>query len=128
LEETMKEELNLKFDADGLLPAVVQDGSSGEVLMVAWMNREALDKTLETGQTHFWSRSRRKMWLKGESSGHTQQVEEILVDCDQDVLLVKVKQAGGACHVGYRSCFYRRLEGGRLDVVGRRVFDPKEVY
>lgn len=108
-----------------LVPAVVQDAQTGEVLMLAYMNREALAKTLETGKAHYWSRSRGKLWLKGESSGHFQKVVEARIDCDQDAILLKVEQEGGACHMGYRSCFYRDLEG---EVVGEKVFDPSEVY
>jgi phosphoribosyl-AMP cyclohydrolase len=118
----------LKFDANGLLPAIVQDASNGDVLMFAFTNRDALRRTLETGTMHYWSRSRRKLWLKGETSGHTQQVRELRVDCDADVVLVKVDQAGGACHTGYRSCFYRVLRDGRLVVDGEKVFDPESVY
>lgn len=99
-----------RYDEAGLIPAVVQDHESGEVLMVAYMNRESLAETIETGKTWFWSRSRQKYWMKGESSGHTQDVHEILYDCDADCLLVKVTQHGpGACHTNERSCFYRRL-------------------
>ena len=108
-----------------LVPAVVQDAETGEVLMLAYMNREALAKTLETGKAHYWSRSRGKLWLKGESSGHFQKVVDARIDCDQDAILLKVQQEGGACHMGYRSCFYRDLEG---EVVGEKVFDPDEVY
>ena len=97
----------LKFDANGLVPAIVQDATSGEVLMMAWMNREALDRTLETGKTHFFSRSRNKLWLKGESSGHVQHVKSIRLDCDGDTLLIQVEQVGAACHEGYYSCFFR---------------------
>ena len=119
----------LKFDANGLIPAIVQDHATGEVLMMAWMNREALRRTVETGKTHFFSRSRNKLWLKGESSGHVQQVKSIATDCDQDVLLVKVEQAGAACHDGYYSCFYREHQpAGGWKVVGRKVFDPEKVY
>ena len=100
----------LKYDADGLIPAVIQDADSGDVLMVAYMNRESLVETVETGKTWFWSRSRQKYWMKGESRGHVQDVHEILYDCDADCLLVKVTQHGpGACHTNERSCFYRRL-------------------
>jgi len=100
----------LKYDEAGLIPAVVQDVENGDVLMVAYMNRESLVETLETGKTWFWSRSRKKYWMKGESSGHTQEVQEIYYDCDADCLLVKVIQNGpGACHTNQRSCFYRRL-------------------
>ena len=121
----------LKFDADGLIPAIVQDASSGEVLMMAWMNREALDKTVATGKTHFFSRSRNKLWLKGETSGHLQHVRSVAVDCDADVLLIKVAQVGAACHDGYYSCFYRETRPGakgEWTVVGRKVFDPDKVY
>ena len=103
-----------KFDAAGLLSAVVQDAASGEVLMVAFMDAEALEKTRETGLAHFHSRSRGKLWLKGETSGNTLAVERILVDCDQDALVLKVTPAGPACHTGERSCFYRALEGNAL--------------
>ena len=119
----------LKFDADGLIPAIVQDASSGEVLMMAWMNREALDKTVATGKTHFFSRSRNKLWLKGETSGHLQHVRSIAADCDGDVLLVKVAQVGAACHDGYYSCFYREYRPGETwKVIGRKVFEPERVY
>jgi len=99
----------IKYDDRGLIPAVIQDVSTGEVLMVAYMNEESLKKTIETGKTHFWSRSRKKLWLKGETSGHFQTVREIRLDCDLDTILVKVEQKGAACHTGNRSCFYRRL-------------------
>jgi len=126
----MSKDLDIvKFDEKGLVPAVIQDVDSGQVLMVAYMNRTALERTIETGKTHFWSRSRQKYWMKGESSGHTQDVQEIYVDCDADCVLIKVKQHGAACHEGYYSCFFRRLgaEGG-WTVVGERVFDPNDVY
>jgi phosphoribosyl-AMP cyclohydrolase / phosphoribosyl-ATP pyrophosphohydrolase len=100
----------VKFDHDGLVPAVVQDAASGEVLMVAYMNRESLAKTIETGQTHFWSRSRKELWRKGATSGHTQAVKSIALDCDGDTLLVSVEQTGVACHTGNRSCFFRGLK------------------
>jgi phosphoribosyl-AMP cyclohydrolase len=113
----------------GLVPAIVQDHETGEVLMLAYMNQEAWDRTLATGRAHFWSRSRQKLWCKGETSGHIQEVRAVYVDCDLDAVLLKVRQAGGAaCHEGYRSCFYRKLEGGSLKVASARVFDPKEVY
>jgi phosphoribosyl-AMP cyclohydrolase / phosphoribosyl-ATP pyrophosphohydrolase len=101
----------LRFDERGLIPAVVQEADTGEVLMVAWMDRAALEATLSTGQSHFWSRSRGKLWRKGESSGHTQHVERVYVDCDADVLLVQVHQDGVACHTGHRTCFFRALAG-----------------
>jgi len=102
----------LKWDGDGLIPAVVQETETGEVLMVAWMDREALAKTLESGLAHFWSRSRRALWRKGETSGHTQHVDGLYADCDRDTLLIQAHQDGVACHTGARSCFFTRLEGG----------------
>ncbi|MCL2882230.1 MAG: phosphoribosyl-AMP cyclohydrolase [Coriobacteriia bacterium] len=107
----------LKFNADGLIPAIVQDISDGAVLMLAWMNREALQRTLASGQTWFWSRSRARLWHKGEESGNVQEVREVRYDCDGDTLLIKVEQGGDcvACHTGHRSCFYRRLEGSTYD-------------
>ena len=104
----------LKFDANGLLTVIVADAENSELLMVAFANREALRRTLETGKMHYWSRSRRKLWLKGESSGHTQDVRELRIDCDGDAVLVKVDQKSGACHEGYRSCFFRVL---RIDML-----------
>jgi phosphoribosyl-AMP cyclohydrolase len=119
----------LKFDSAGLIPAIVQDGKSGAVLMLAWMNREALAMTVHTGKTHFFSRSRNKLWLKGETSGHVQHVQSIATDCDKDALLVKVEQVGAACHEGYDSCFYREHQvGDDWKVVGTKVFDPEKVY
>ncbi len=120
----------LKFDGNGLIPAVIQDFKNGEVLMVAYMNDRAVRKTLETMKAHFYSRSRKKLWLKGESSGHIQKVKEIRFDCDADCLLVKVEQIGGACHTGYRSCFYRKLKDrkGNTTVSGKKMFDPEKVY
>ena len=108
----------LKFDADGLIPAVVQDAVNGQVLMVAYMNAEAVKRTIEGGRVTFWSRSRQKYWVKGETSGNIQVVKELSVDCDQDCLLIKVEQTGAACHEGYRSCFYRRIaaDGESLEV------------
>ena len=124
-----------KFDADGLIVAIAQDAGSGQVLMVAYMNAEALQRTLEIGQAVYWSRSRREIWHKGATSGHVQHVEEILTDCDQDALVLKVRQIGeGACHVGYRSCFYRRVhkpqaEGpAQLETLGGQTFDAAAVY
>ena len=122
-------ELDFTKSADGLLPAIVQDSESGDVLMLAYINRESWGKTLETGKAHFWSRSRNKLWLKGESSGHVQLIKEIFVDCDQDTVVFKVEQLGGAaCHKGYHSCFFRRVTGGELEIVGEPVFDPAVVY
>jgi phosphoribosyl-AMP cyclohydrolase len=120
----------LDFDkAGGLVPAVAQDADTGEVLMLAWMNREAFEETVRTGRAVYFSRSRNKLWRKGEESGHVQEVVGVYVDCDADTVLLKVRQVGGAaCHEGYKSCFFRRLDGGELTVVGERVFDPKKVY
>lgn len=119
----------LRWSVDGLIPAIVQDADGGAVLMMAWMDRAALVRTLETGLTHFYSRSRRSSWKKGETSGHVQRVESIRVDCDGDVLLVKARQTGGACHEGYRSCFFRELDSqGNLTIVAERVFIPETVY
>ena len=113
----------------GLVPVIVQDCENGDVLMLAYMNREALGKTVETGKAWYWSRSRNQLWMKGETSGHYQVVREIFVDCDGDALLLKVEQrGGGACHTGYRSCFHRMVRNGKLKVVGQKAFDPKEVY
>ena len=117
------------WNADGLVPAVAQDAKSGEVLMLAWMNREAFDETVRTGRAVYFSRSRNKLWRKGEESGNVQEVRGVFVDCDADTVLLKVKQVGGAaCHEGYKSCFFRQLAGGELAVVGERVFDPEQVY
>ena len=122
-------QLSFEKSESGLLPAIAQDYQSGQILMLAYINRESWGKTLESGKAHYWSRSRSKLWLKGESSGHVQLVREILVDCDGDTVVFKVEQLGGAaCHTGHRSCFFRRLEDGELSVVGTRVFDPETVY
>ncbi len=120
---------DLKYDADGLIPAIIQDVDTHEVLMMAYMNRTSLAESVKTGKTHFWSRSRQKYWMKGETRGHTQEIQEISTDCDADTLLIKVKQSGAACHEGYKSCFYRRYESdGKWKIVARRVFDPRDVY
>ena len=119
----------LKWTSDGLIPAIVQDAESHEVLMMAWMDVEALRQTLATGQTHFYSRSRRAAWHKGGTSGHVQYVESVQIDCDADVVLVKVRQVGGACHEGYRSCFFRRLhQDGTLEIIDSPVFEKTSVY
>ena len=120
----------IAFDkASGLLPAIAQDADTGEVLMLAWMNREAYEETVRTRRAVYFSRSRNKLWRKGEESGHVQEVREILIDCDADTILLKVHQLGGAaCHEGYKSCFFRRVDDDKLQVVAERVFDPKEVY
>lgn len=126
LDETIQ---GLKYDAHGLIPAVIVDAQTQAVLMVAYMNDTALRQTIETGKTHFWSRSRQKYWMKGESSGHTQDVRAVYTDCDRDTVLIEVVQHGAACHDGYFSCFYRRLnDAGGWDVVAEKLFDPDEVY
>ena len=118
-----------KFDDRGFITAIAQDYQTGEILMVAFMNREALEQTLERKLACYWSRSREKLWVKGETSGHFQKIKEIVVDCDMDAVMLKVEQTGGACHMGYRSCFYRRVEeDGSLSVTGERVFDKGDVY
>lgn len=118
----------LKFNEEGLIPVIIQDDKSHEVLMMAYMNLEALRQTLKEGKTWFWSRSRKKYWLKGETSGHYQHVKSVYYDCDKDTLLMKVDQIGGACHDGFRSCFYTQVLGDEAEVVGQKVFDPKEKY
>ncbi|GAA0649067.1 phosphoribosyl-AMP cyclohydrolase [Salarchaeum japonicum] len=117
--------VDLDFGNDGLVPAVAQDADTGDVLMLAYANREALAKSRETGRAHYYSRSREELWEKGATSGHTQEIDEIRVDCDGDAILYLVEQAGGACHTGYESCFHRTLDG---DTVGEQVFDPDAVY
>ena len=113
----------------GLLPAIAQDWKTGEVLMLAYINEEAWNETLKTGNATYWTRSRQKLWRKGEESGNVQKVKEIYVDCDEDTVIFKVEQIGGAaCHEGYSSCFFRKYENGELKVVGERVFDPAKVY
>ncbi|MFH1860453.1 MAG: phosphoribosyl-AMP cyclohydrolase [bacterium] len=114
---------------DGLVPAVVQDYKTNEVLMVAFINEEAWQKTLDTGKAHYYTRTRQKIWLKGETSGHFQLIKEILVDCDDDTVVFRVEQVGGAaCHTGYNSCFYRRVEENELVVIKEMAFDPQQVY
>ncbi|MBX0322394.1 phosphoribosyl-AMP cyclohydrolase [Halomicroarcula sp. F13] len=115
----------LAFDEQEYIPAVAQDADSGEVLMLAYVTEEALERTRETGYAHYYSRSRDELWKKGGTSGHTQAVEEVRVDCDGDALLYLVDQSGGACHTGYESCFYRTVDG---ETVGEQVFDPDDVY
>ena len=126
----MSDQVSLDFDKmGGLLPAIVQDANSNDVLMLAFMNREAWERTLATGEAHYYSRTRETIWHKGGTSGHVQRVQEIFLDCDRDTVLLKVEQVGGAaCHTGYRSCFYRRRRGDDWEVVGEPIFDPKEVY
>lgn len=117
------------WNSDGLVPAIAQDSQSNEILMVAWMNREALLLTVKENRAVYWSRSRKKLWRKGEESGHQQSIEEIRIDCDEDVIILKVQQLGGiACHTGRRSCFYRRLEQGSWTTVETVIKDPNEIY
>lgn len=124
-------EFNPRFDGNGLITAVAQDAKTGQILMVAFMNQAALDMTIQTGYATYFSRSRQRLWKKGEQSGHLQRVEQILVDCDQDCLVLKVTVDAGQCHVGYRSCFYRALKkgtGNELEFVAEKVYDPEETY
>jgi phosphoribosyl-AMP cyclohydrolase len=119
----------VNWSADGLVPAIAQDAENGDILMVAWMNREALKQTVESGEAVYWSRSRKKLWHKGEESGHTQKVKEVRLDCDEDVVLLKIEQVGGiACHTGRRSCFFQRLEHGKWETVEPVLKDPHEIY
>lgn len=120
----------LKYNSDGLIPAIVQDAASGRVLMMAWMNESSLGSTLETGLMHYWSRSRKKYWLKGETSGHTQKVVRWFKDCDADTLLFQVEQVGGACHTGFESCFFQELDGQGepRPIAEEKVFNPGEAY
>ena len=114
---------------DGLVPAIVQDAETKEVLMMAYMNRESWEATLQTGKATYWSRSRQKLWLKGESSGHFQIIKAVFIDCDDDTILLQVEQLGGAaCHTGHKSCFYRKLSGKDFVAVGEKIFNPEEVY
>jgi phosphoribosyl-AMP cyclohydrolase len=120
-----------KFDSNGLITAIAQEADTNQVLMVAYMNKEALDLTLSTGNAVYYSRSRKKLWKKGEESGHTQKVEQILVDCDQDCLILKVRVDQGQCHVGYKSCFYRAVTKGstaKLETIAQKVYDPQKAY
>jgi phosphoribosyl-AMP cyclohydrolase len=117
--------LPLNFAGDGLIPVIVQDATTREVLMMAYANEEAVHLTQSTGYAHYYSRSRKKLWKKGEESGHFQNVKQVLVDCDEDCLIYEVEQTGAACHTGYRTCFYRTLEG---ETIGKKVFDPEKVY
>jgi phosphoribosyl-AMP cyclohydrolase len=121
---------DFKYNADGLIPAIVQETGSNRVLMMAWMNRAAIERTLETGLMNYWSRSRQKSWLKGETSGHTQRVVRWYADCDRDTLLFEVEQTGGACHTGYHSCFFQPLnrDGSPGEIEEQKVFDPAKTY
>jgi phosphoribosyl-AMP cyclohydrolase len=131
LAATIKKDLiMIDFDkSGGLVPAIAQDAATGQVLMLAWMNREAFDETLRTGRACYFSRSRNRLWRKGEESGNIQEVEELFIDCDADTILLRVHQIGdAACHEGYKSCFFRRLDKDKVTVIGERVFDPEQVY
>jgi phosphoribosyl-AMP cyclohydrolase len=120
---------DVPWDKDGLVPAIAQDAASGRVLMLAWMNREALEKTAQSGEAVYWSRTRSRLWRKGEDSGHTQKVRELRLDCDADTILLLVEQAGGiACHTGRERCFYRKLENGRWVETDPVLKDPKAIY
>jgi phosphoribosyl-AMP cyclohydrolase len=120
----------LKYTSDGLIPAIVQEQSTGRVLMMAWMNQASLEKTVATGKTHFWSRSRQKFWMKGEESGHVQIVKDIAFDCDGDTLLIQVEQTGAACHEGYKSCFFRSVEdkGSDFKITEPMLKSPDKIY
>src|SRR6266498_1746535 len=120
----------LKFDSNGLIPAIILEQSTGRVLMMAWMNQASLQDTIKAGKTHFWSRSRQKYWMKGESSGHTQQVKDIAFDCDGDTLLIQVEQIGAACHEGYKSCFFRSIEGdgATFKITEPQLQSPEQIY
>ena len=118
----------LKFNDDGLIPAIIQEEGTGRVLMMAWMNADSIRDTIDTGKTHFWSRSRQKYWMKGESSGNTQKVKDVAYDCDGDTLLIQVEQIGAACHEGYKSCFFRSVKDGEGEVTEARLMDPEELY
>jgi len=118
----------LKFNADGLIPAIIQQQSTGRVLMMAWMNRASLEKTIATRKTWFWSRSRQKFWMKGESSGHVQEVRDLSFDCDGDTVLIQVEQTGAACHEGYQSCFFRSLDGEGWKVTEAQLETPEQIY
>lgn len=119
----------IKWDERGLVPAIAQEASTKKVLTLAWMNRESLEKTVATGEAHYWSRSRKKLWRKGEESGHVQKVREVRLDCDEDVVLLQVEQTGGvACHTGREHCFFQKLDGGRWVAVEPVLRDPKDIY
>ena len=120
----------LKFNSDGLIPAIIQEQSTGRVLMMAWMNRESIRRTLELGKTVFWSRSRQQYWIKGETSGHVQIVKDVSYDCDGDTLLIQVEQTGAACHEGYKSCFFRsiREQGGTAVITEPKLVEPDTIY
>ncbi len=128
---TQSDKIQLDFSkGNGLLPAITQDHESGKVLMLAYINQAAWDRTLETGEAHYWSRSRQELWHKGGTSGHVQKIREIYADCDNDTVVYRVEQIGGAaCHTGYETCFHKKIDlSGRITVVGERIFDPEKVY
>ena len=120
----------LKFNEDGLIPAIIQEAGTGRVLMMAWMNRASIESTVKTGKTHFWSRSRKKFWMKGEESGHTQTVRDLAFDCDGDTLLIQVEQVGAACHEGFKSCFFRSVEkdGENFRTTEAQLQRPEDIY
>ncbi|MFX0028270.1 MAG: phosphoribosyl-AMP cyclohydrolase [Candidatus Hermodarchaeota archaeon] len=122
------EQLDFSKIPGNLIPVVVQDHVTNEVLMLAYANKEAIERSLESGLMHYYSRSRQEMWKKGETSGHFQEIEEVFTDCDNDTVLMFVKQIGGACHEGYYSCFYKRFRNGKLNKIKPRIFDPNEIY
>ncbi len=130
MDKVLEDFLNtVKFDGNGLICAIAQDDATGDILMQAFMNRDALQRTLETGKVHYWSRSRQKLWFKGESSGNVQELRGLFIDCDNDSLLLRIHQIGNAaCHTGYRSCYYRKFTPAGLETIGEPVFDPKKVY
>ena len=121
---------DLKYNAYGLIPAIIQDADTSEVLMMAYMNKTSLEKTIKTGRTHFWSRSRQKYWMKGEISGHIQEVREVFIDCDNDTVLLKVKQTGVACHEGYKNCFFRQYNptSEKWEICAQQQVNPQDVY
>lgn len=120
----------LKFNGDGLIPAIIQEQSTGRVLMMAWMNRESIQRSIDQGKTVFWSRSRQKYWVKGESSGHVQSIRDVSFDCDGDTLLIQVEQTGAACHEGYKSCFFRSIkeQGNSFDITEPQLIKPEQIY
>lgn len=129
--EVKNEKIQLNFSkGNGLLPAIAQDHASGKILMLAYINQAAWDKTLETGEAHYWSRSRQELWHKGGTSGHVQKIKEIYADCDDDTVVYRVEQIGGAaCHTGHETCFHKKIDpSGRVTVVGEKIFDPEKVY
>ncbi len=125
---TCKNVPNFDLGTNGLLPAIAQDSETGDVLMLAWMNAESFAETVATSHAVYFSRSRKKLWRKGEESGHVQQVDSIFVDCDADTILLKVRQSGAACHEGYASCFFRRVSDDGIEVVRQRLIEPSDVY